>query len=123
VVLAYREGVVRETGDVGVAVDIAFDPGAYGTWFESPVGRRVWADEERALLRVLRPRPGGRVLDAGCGDGRLLVSLARQGLRVVGVDASGVMLRAARDRARTAGLAVHLVRADVGVLPFAGERP
>jgi len=106
---------------VGVAVNNAFDPAAYGAWFESSVGRRVWADEERALLRVLQPEPGGRVLDAGCGDGRLLVSLARRDLRVVGVDASVAMLRAARDRARATGLPVHLVRAEVGALPFADE--
>jgi len=81
----------------------------------------VWTDEEHALFKVLQPKPGWRVLDAGCGDGRLLVSLARRGLRVVGVDASAAMLRGARDRARSAGLPVHLVRAEVGALPFADE--
>jgi SAM-dependent methyltransferase len=88
-------------------------------WFESSIGRRVWADEERALLEVLRPGPGDRVLDAGCGDGRLLADLARRGVRVVGVDTSEAMLRAARDRARAGGLPALLVRATVDALPFA----
>ncbi|MBI4539595.1 MAG: class I SAM-dependent methyltransferase [Gemmatimonadetes bacterium] len=104
-----------------MAVDIAFDPAAYGAWFDSPLGRRVWVDEERALFGVLQPKAGWHVLDAGCGDGRLLLSLARHGVRAVGVDASAAMLRAARDRACAAGLPVQLARADVRALPFADE--
>lgn len=99
---------------------VTFDPAAYASWFDSPLGRRVWTDEERALLSVLQPKAGWRVLDAACGDGRLLRSLARQGVRAVGVDTSAAMLHAARDRARSAGLPVRLVRANVGALPFAG---
>lgn len=82
-------------------VAITFDPKTYRAWFDSALGRRVWAHEERALFSVLQPEAGSRVLDAGCGDGRLLLSLARRGVRVVGADASATMLRAARDRART----------------------
>jgi len=81
----------------------------------------VWTDEEHALIKVLQPKPGRRVLDAGCGDGRLLVTLARRDLRVVGVDASAAMLHAARARARAAGQSVRLVRADIGALPFADK--
>lgn len=100
---------------------VTFEPADYGKWFESPLGRRVWADEEQALFNVLQPKPGWRVLDAGCGDGRLLVSLARRGLRVVGADESATMLRTAQDRARAAGVQIHLVCADVGALPFPDE--
>ena len=49
----------------------------------------------RRLARGLDP-----VLDAMCGTGRLAISLARCGHRVVGIDASPSMLRAARRRAR-----------------------
>lgn len=96
-----------------------FDPGAYGAWFESPLGAVVWRDEERALHGVLEPEPGWRVLDVGCGDGRFLLSLARRGLRVVGVDASAPMLRAAAEHARAEALPLRLVRAEAGALPFA----
>jgi len=109
---------VRATPGSEEMPTVTFDPATYGAWFNSQLGRRVWADEERALFRVLQPKPGWRVLDAGCGDGRLLLSLARQGLRVAGVDASMAMLRAARECARAAALPVHLVRAGVGALPF-----
>jgi 2-polyprenyl-3-methyl-5-hydroxy-6-metoxy-1,4-benzoquinol methylase len=37
-----------------------------------------------------------RVLDAGCGTGRVAIELARRGLDVVGLDADPGMLSAAR---------------------------
>jgi SAM-dependent methyltransferase len=49
--------------------------------------------------------PGARVLDIGCGDGENAVFLARQGLRVLGIDfAEGAAARA-RERARAEGCA------------------
>ncbi|MBA2456447.1 MAG: class I SAM-dependent methyltransferase [Nocardioidaceae bacterium] len=40
--------------------------------------------------------PGARVLDAGCGSGRVTLELHRRGYEVVGVDVDPSMLRAAR---------------------------
>ena len=40
--------------------------------------------------------PGARVLDAGCGTGRVAVELARRGYDVVGVDNDASMLEVAR---------------------------
>ncbi len=40
--------------------------------------------------------PGARVLDAGCGTGRVGIELARRGYEVVGVDLEGSMLATAR---------------------------
>ncbi len=45
-------------------------------------------------------RPGARVLDAGCGTGRVAVELARRGFDVVGVDNDASMLEVARRSAR-----------------------
>ncbi|MFN7951053.1 MAG: class I SAM-dependent methyltransferase [bacterium] len=68
----------------------------------------------RERRRLLLPRLGGRVLDVGCGDGRIvLAALADRG---VGLDASGAMLAAARARAPLA----RLTRADAQALPFRG---
>jgi SAM-dependent methyltransferase len=40
-----------------------------------------------------------RVLDAGCGTGRVAIELARRGVEVVGVDLDARMLATARDKA------------------------
>ncbi len=57
--------------------------------------------------------PGARVIDLGCGTGRLLPALAGQGCRVVGVDLSAPMLRVAAARVRHAGSAVALLQANL----------
>ncbi len=44
-------------------------------------------------------RPYGRVLDAGCGTGRVAIRLAAGGVNVVGVDTDPSMLQVARDLA------------------------
>ena len=49
-----------------------------------------------ARLCAALAAPGSRVLDAGCGHGRVAIELARQGYDVVGVDVDGSMLRVAR---------------------------
>jgi SAM-dependent methyltransferase len=58
------------------------------------------------------PQPG-RLLDLGCGTGRLLLPFARRGYCVLGVDLSAEMLRVAAEKAAAAGLNVHLVRANL----------
>jgi SAM-dependent methyltransferase len=66
--------------------------------------RRRFADLARSGVRVhgeadrcatLVP-PGARVLDAGCGTGRVAIELARRGYAVVGVDLDPGMLAEAR---------------------------
>jgi SAM-dependent methyltransferase len=51
---------------------------------------------EATLVRSYAP---DRVLDAGCGTGRVAIELARHGIDVVGVDVDAAMLATARDRA------------------------
>ena len=61
-----------------------------------------------------------RVLDAGCGSGRLTVSLAEAGARVTGIDSNAGQLEEAQRRAEEAGLALTLLEADFNApLPFA----
>lgn len=58
---------------------------------------------------------GARVLDAGCGGGRpATAALAAAGHDVVGLDASGAMLRRARERVPAAGF----LGGDLSRLPF-----
>jgi ubiquinone/menaquinone biosynthesis C-methylase UbiE len=68
----------------------------------------------------------GRVLELGCGTGRISLPLARAGVPLVGVDRSAHMLaraarriEAMRRRRKGRGRRVRLVRADIRALPFA----
>ncbi len=61
-----------------------------------------------------------RVLDAGCGSGRLTVALAAAGARVTGIDTNVGQLEQARGRAEEAGVELILLEADFNApLPFA----
>jgi trans-aconitate methyltransferase len=51
-----------------------------------------------AVLDLLRPQPGERILDLGCGDGVLTRRIAETGAAVVAVDAAPDMVAAARAR-------------------------
>ena len=66
-------------------------------------------------------RPGARLLDVPCGDGRLALDLARRGYRVTGVDISEDFLAAARESAGRAGLSIEWRRSDMRDLPWDTE--
>jgi len=55
----------------------------------------------------------GRLLDLGCGTGRLLVAQARRGFWCLGVDLSEEMLAVAAAKARDENVAVACVRANM----------
>ena len=57
--------------------------------------------------------PPGRLVDLGCGTGRLLLHLAARGQPVLGIDLSAAMLRIAAEKAKAAGLAVDLLEANL----------
>jgi demethylmenaquinone methyltransferase/2-methoxy-6-polyprenyl-1,4-benzoquinol methylase len=70
----------------------------------------------RAVASSVRER--GRILDLGCGTGRLSVLLADRA-RVVGIDVSHPMLVAARRHSRRRRVHVALVQGSAFRLPFA----
>jgi SAM-dependent methyltransferase len=51
-----------------------------------------------SLVEALRPQPGERILDLGCGDGFLTRRIAQSGATLVGVDNSPQMVAAAKER-------------------------
>lgn len=69
----------------------------------------------RAVLGWLDAKPGERILDLGCGDGRLTLEIAETGAEVVGIDASASQVAAAR----ALGLDARLL--DATALAFDAE--
>jgi len=59
---------------------------------------RFVADHGEAIVELLAPGSGERVLDLGCGDGALTEVLVATGADVTGVDSSADMVTAARAR-------------------------
>ncbi|WP_326559143.1 class I SAM-dependent methyltransferase [Micromonospora sp. NBC_01796] len=75
------------------------------------------AGEARLVDAIVAP--GARILDAGCGTGRVAAALAVRGHRVVGVDADPLLIDAARvDHPELTLLVADLAELD---LPAAGQ--
>ncbi len=78
--------------------------------------------DDQLALSALADRTGGPILELGCGTGRALIPLAREGYQVTGVEASPAMLARARDKAEQAGVAsrVHLIEGDFSTADLGG---
>jgi SAM-dependent methyltransferase len=109
--------------------DVSRQPTQFELWNEQAGPH--WAEQWQRYDRMLRPfgqyvldalaaRPGERVVDIGCGNGDLSLSIASQVWEdghVLGVDLSAPMLARARERA--AGMRnVRFVHADAATHPF-----
>jgi len=73
------------------------------------------------LERFLAPEPRSRLLDLGCGSGRLTLELARRGHRVLGIDPDERALTAARIAAKGEKLNVHFMKADIRAIPYRAD--
>jgi SAM-dependent methyltransferase len=60
----------------------------------------------------------GKILELGCGTGRITVPVARAGAAIIGIDRSEPMLARGRRRLRRARLDARLIRGDIRFLPF-----
>lgn len=78
-----------------------------------------------ALNGWLDVMPGMDVLDVGCGVGRWSIRMARRGAQVTGVDLSPTMVKEARRRARSAGVAerCRFQEGDLTALDLGGRFP
>jgi trans-aconitate methyltransferase len=92
-------------------------PSAAQRWDAAAYERnaRFVSDLGAAVLELLAPQAGERILDLGCGDGALTERIASSGARVTGVDGSPEFVDAARARS----LDVHVM--DGQHLAFEGE--
>ncbi len=77
--------------------------------------RMWWYRALHARVRDALAGVGGRVLDAGCGTGGLLMALAdRSGMDLIGVEASAPAAQRAREKS-----GALVVRGTINALPFA----
>ncbi|NMB79716.1 MAG: class I SAM-dependent methyltransferase [Methanomicrobiales archaeon] len=84
--------------------------------WDTAYGQRgqLWAGMPPALAARL---PAGRVLELGCGNGKMLPFLSREGSESIGLDFSRAALMAAKARSCLQP-DPHLVLADATLLPF-----
>jgi ubiquinone/menaquinone biosynthesis C-methylase UbiE len=66
-----------------------------------------------ALLDLLGPVAGLRVLDVACGHGRITRELSQRGADVVGIDISANLIRRARETEQNEPLGIRYIHADV----------
>ena len=94
------------------------NPAEYDAWYDSSRGRWIGQAEYQLLLDQLKPQPGERVLDVGCGTGWFTRRLAAlPGLQVTGIDLNAEWLQFARTRDASA----EYLGADARALPFPDE--
>jgi SAM-dependent methyltransferase len=85
--------------------------------------RAHWWDDEftEFLAETLRPRPGNRILDVGCGEGTAEVRIGHlhiSQIRLVGIDLVFERVKAARQQIAAHNQRAGLAAADVCRLPF-----
>ena len=102
---------VPTTDLYAVALHSMNEPGGHRRWYARYEGGprrslgealRRWCGTVDATDQDLLARAPGAVLDLGCGPGRLVIELARQGRESAGVDTSRVAVRLARSAGATA---------------------
>lgn len=76
---------------------------------------RFVSDLGEPVIDLLKPQPGERILDLGCGDGVLTEKIAARRAEVIGVDASAHMIAAAKRK----GIDARVV--DAHQLEFSAE--
>jgi SAM-dependent methyltransferase len=85
--------------------------------------REAWWDDvfTEFLAETLKPRPGNRILDVGCGEGIAEVAIGRlqiSQVRLVGVDRAVAKVLAASQETASHNLRVKFAAADACKLPF-----
>jgi SAM-dependent methyltransferase len=91
--------------------DYLHDPAVARGYDASLAGNALIAVDQAFVERHC-PAPG-KLIDLGCGTGRLLIPFARRGYTVLGVDLSEEMLRVAAAKAAAEGVSVQLLRANL----------
>jgi len=105
------------------------DPELYDSLFPD-AGDSASVQDESRRERVLASerfyleeakKSGGRVLELGCGSGRLTIPIAQKRIEIIGADLSASMLESARAKARRAGVEVQFIEADMRSVELPGR--
>ena len=89
---------------------------AYQRRFDELASGGADLDGEARFVHALH-EPPARILDAGCGTGRVATELTRLGHDVVGVDADAAMVEVARER----DVVTRFVQADLATLSLSTQ--
>ena len=95
-----------------------YDP-SFCDMYEDAHARAVAAEYLHHIKQHLQECLGDQrltILDAGCQAGRLLIPLAQEGHRVIGLDTSRFVLQRARRHARQQGLSIQLHQGSMAAL-------
>jgi ubiquinone/menaquinone biosynthesis C-methylase UbiE len=85
--------------------------------FDSYLDGREVSHNKAKQVRLLRPAPGVRILDAGCGRGETVLACAREGAEVAGIDYSQAAVELTRE-ALAAFPGADVRAGDVTALPW-----
>ena len=91
----------------------------YNAWFTTPMGALIKHYETELVMAMLRPAPGERILDAGCGTGIFTQDIFVPGTCVVGLELSFPMLQGAVGRFQ--GRPFQGIQGDINRLPFSNN--
>jgi len=100
--------------------DIAAD---FDSYYEQPKGLfnkviNAWLRKPGLIkrmeitMKLINPNPGKRILDVGCGSGKLAIECARRGAEVYGVDVSKNMIRIAKEHCKRNNVKVEFIVGD-----------
>lgn len=92
----------------------------YDAWYQTPVGKYVWAVESATIKALLPSRLQGVIFDIGIGTGMSLALLSSESSQIVGIDIAWEMLGVVYQKSRQL-TSLHLVLADGEELPFRKE--
>ena len=110
--------LVRLVGERTDWVELYFDKVFSRPLTGDPETDRMSTAPAALLTSAIDGRPPGAALDAGMGQGRNAVHLARLGWRVTGFDVSAGAIAAAQANAHIAGVQINAVKASYDEFPF-----
>ena len=94
-------------------------PEKYDQWFTTPIGRLIHRYESELVCDMLKPMPGEKILDAGCGTGVFTRELVQAKSCVTGIELSLPMLLRAQEKMDSSFFLKVL--GDMSELPFAAN--